>query len=59
VGRYVGFHEVAVVPRDDGSAETVFHLRDPLEGPFAADVHWRIRDGVVLTSARVRLAGRP
>jgi 4'-phosphopantetheinyl transferase EntD len=56
VGRYVGFHEVALIPRADGTAEVALHLRRDLpkaEGPFAVDVHWRRLDGLVLTSARV------
>ncbi len=52
VRRYVGFQEVSVSPRGDGSASVSWRLR-PGEGPFAIDVRWRRFDGVVLTTARV------
>jgi 4'-phosphopantetheinyl transferase EntD len=50
--RYVGFLEVEVSPRPDGSAEVRQHLRDG-EGPFHLEVTWRRFDGIVLTAARV------
>lgn len=59
VGRYVGFQEVAVIPRADGTAKVALHLRRDLphaEGPFEVDVHWRRLDGLLLTSARVAAA---
>jgi 4'-phosphopantetheinyl transferase EntD len=52
VRRYVGFREVAVTPRADGTAE----VRPALaagEGPFAIEVRWRRVEGLVLTTARV------
>lgn len=52
VGRYVGFGEVAVVPRADQTAAARLHLRDG-EGPFDVDVRWERRDGFFVTSARV------
>jgi enterobactin synthetase component D len=62
VQRYVSFHEVAVLRRDDGAAEAILHLRRPPgraadEGPFEVQVAWsRIDDDVILTTARVRPA---
>jgi 4'-phosphopantetheinyl transferase EntD len=56
VGRYVGFHEVAVVPEADATARVALHLRDA-EGPFSVEVHWERRDGLLLTSARVARVG--
>jgi phosphopantetheine--protein transferase-like protein len=53
VRRYVGFQEVAVTPRPDGSARVVMHLPEA-EGPFDVDVRWLRRDGLVLTTARVQ-----
>jgi 4'-phosphopantetheinyl transferase EntD len=67
VGRMVGFDEVAVRHRDDGTAEVTLHLgagararagdagpRAP-EGPFDVEVAWLRRDDVILSTARVRL----
>ncbi|HLK35863.1 MAG TPA: 4'-phosphopantetheinyl transferase superfamily protein [Polyangiaceae bacterium] len=51
VRRFVGFQEVSVDPRPDGSARVTSRLR-PGEGPFAIDVRWRRWDGMVLTTAR-------
>ncbi len=56
VRRYVGFGEVAVSPRADGTALVVPGLRAQ-EGPFAIDVRWRRFDGIVLTTARVEPSG--
>jgi enterobactin synthetase component D len=57
VRRYVGFGEVAVSPRDDGTALVTAVLADG-EGPFVIEVRWRRFDGIVLTTARVtRVAG--
>jgi 4'-phosphopantetheinyl transferase EntD len=52
VRRYVGFLEVEVSPRADGSAVVRERLRDG-EGPFRLEVTWRRFDGIVLTAARV------
>ncbi len=52
VRRYVGFKEVSVSTRADGTARVTTHLEQQ-EGPFAIDVHWRRFDGIVLTTARV------
>lgn len=52
VRRYVGFLEVALTPRPDGTAVVVQALREN-EGPFAVEVRWRRFDGLVLTTARV------
>ncbi len=52
VRRYVGFGEVAVSPREDGTAVVLPGL-PAHEGPFAIDVRWRRFDGIVLTTARV------
>jgi enterobactin synthetase component D len=52
VRRYVGFGEVAVSPREDGTARVTPGLPAG-EGPFAIEVRWRRFDGIVLTTARV------
>jgi 4'-phosphopantetheinyl transferase EntD len=53
VRRYVGFREVTVQPRADGSARV--ELRLPAsEGSFDAEVTWVRREGLVVTTARVR-----
>jgi 4'-phosphopantetheinyl transferase EntD len=57
VRRYVGFKEVRVVPRADGSAFVATSLRDG-EGPFEIEVGWSRLYGVVLTTARVSRAER-
>ncbi len=54
VRRYVGFKEVSVSPRPDGTARVALRLH-PDEGPFAADVRWYRFDAIVLTTARVLL----
>jgi enterobactin synthetase component D len=51
--RHVGFGEVMVTPRDDGTAE----VRHCLERPFEIHGWWTIRDQHFLTSARARLPG--
>ena len=57
VRRYVGFSEVAVSPRPDGTAIVTAGLPDG-EGPFLIEVRWRRFDGIVLTTARVIPSGR-
>jgi 4'-phosphopantetheinyl transferase EntD len=57
VGRHVTFKEARVVPRHDGSALAELHLARDGEGPFAVDVRWMRRDGLVITSARIALGG--
>jgi 4'-phosphopantetheinyl transferase EntD len=52
VRRYVGFHEVAVRMRDDGSCEVTPYLSGG-EGPFTIDARWGHEDAIVVTSARV------
>jgi 4'-phosphopantetheinyl transferase EntD len=52
VRRYVGFQEVSVVPRADGSARVEARLREG-EGPFDVEVGWSRFDGVILTTARI------
>ena len=58
VRRYVGFHEVSVSTRSDGSADVTARLR-PGEGPFAIEVRWRrfertrFERTIVLATARV------
>jgi enterobactin synthetase component D len=52
VRRYVGFKEVSVFTRADGTAQVTTHL-EHAEGPFAVEVRWRRFDGIVLTTARV------
>jgi 4'-phosphopantetheinyl transferase EntD len=52
VRRFVGFTEVSVTPRPDGTARVGLRLR-PGEGPFAADVRWARLEGLVVTTARV------
>jgi len=52
VRRYVGFHEVSLRPRHDGTWLVRMHL-PPAEGAFDVEVRWLRRDGLVLTTARV------
>lgn len=52
VRRYVGFKEVGVSTRPDGTARVSTQL-ERVEGPFAIDVRWLRFDGIVLTTARV------
>ena len=56
VRRYVGFGEVAVSPRDDGTALVTASLPDS-DGRFVIEVRWRRFDGIVLTTARVTRPG--
>jgi len=51
VRRYVGFEEVSVSLREDGTALVTPRLL-PTEGPFAIEVRWRRFDGIILTTAR-------
>jgi enterobactin synthetase component D len=53
VGRYVAFKEARVTPRDDGTTLAELHLANA-DGEFDVDVRWLRRDGLVLTTARVR-----
>ncbi len=55
VRRYVGFKEVSLVLRLDGTADVRARLRTG-EGPFAIDVRWRRFEGIVLATARVEPA---
>lgn len=55
VRRYVGFDEMAVSPREDGTALVTPRLPST-EGPFVIDVRWLRFDGIVLTTARVERA---
>lgn len=50
VHRYVGFHEVRVTPAPDGTAAVSVQLQ---EGAFRCEVRWLVRDGTILTTARV------
>jgi 4'-phosphopantetheinyl transferase EntD len=51
VRRYVGFHEVCVSPRVDGTADV--RPRLPEKTSFAIDVRWRSLEGAILTTARI------
>jgi 4'-phosphopantetheinyl transferase EntD len=51
--RHVGFAEVRVTPKSDGTAE----VRHGLERPLEIHGWWTIRDQHFLTSARARLPG--
>ena len=53
VKRYVGFLEIAVALKDDGGGEVTPHLPEG-EGRFAFEVRWMRREGLLLTTARVR-----
>lgn len=53
VRRYVGFTEVALSMRPDGTASVEAFLVDG-EGPFDFDVRWRREGGLIVTTARVR-----
>jgi 4'-phosphopantetheinyl transferase EntD len=52
VRRYVGFHEVAVHLRGDGTGGVTPFLAHG-EGPFAFDLRWEREGALILTSARV------
>jgi enterobactin synthetase component D / holo-[acyl-carrier protein] synthase len=56
VRRYVGFREIALSPRADGTAPVTSGL-PASEGPFVFEVRWRRFDGIVLTTARVTPSG--
>ena len=53
VKRYVGFLEIAVTLEKDGTGQVTPHLREG-EGELAFEVRWMRRDGLVVTTARVR-----
>jgi enterobactin synthetase component D len=55
VQRYVGFLEVAVTLEDDGTGRVTPHLAEG-EGPFVLEVRWMKREGLLVTTARVRRA---
>jgi len=55
VKRYVGFTEIALTMREDGTGEVTPHLKDG-EGPFAFSVRWMRREGLLITTARVAAA---
>jgi 4'-phosphopantetheinyl transferase EntD len=57
VRRYVGFLEVSVTPRPDGTAEVQATL--PEKTSFAIEVRWRFVQGSILTTARVEAASLP
>jgi len=52
VRRYVGFLEVALRLDGEGAGEVTPDLRNG-EGPFAFEVRWMRREGLILTTARV------
>jgi enterobactin synthetase component D / holo-[acyl-carrier protein] synthase len=51
VRRYVGFHEVSVTPRPDGTAAVLSTLAE--KTGFAIEARWRLVEGAILTTARV------
>ena len=53
VQRYVSFQEAYVAPRADGGARAELRMK-PEEGRFDVDVRWLARDGLFVTTARVR-----
>jgi 4'-phosphopantetheinyl transferase EntD len=53
VRRFVGFKEVAVTPRPDGTAEVGDHLGAD-SGRYSIEVRWRRLQGLILTTARVQ-----
>jgi enterobactin synthetase component D len=60
LGRYVSFQEVAVERRPDGTAAVALYLRPdtgadaaPVPAPFEVQVGWLLREGFILTTARV------
>jgi 4'-phosphopantetheinyl transferase EntD len=61
VRRYVGFLEVEVTPRPDGTADVRSQLPEASDGAraFAIDVRWQRFAGLVLTTARVVMTARP
>ncbi len=52
VRRYVGFHEVSVVPDLHGWAEVDYHLKNG-EGPFVTEARYDWLHGRLVTSARI------
>jgi 4'-phosphopantetheinyl transferase EntD len=54
VRRYVGFHEVCVSPRADGTADV--RPRWAEKTSFAIDVRWRYVEGAIVTTARIEPA---
>ena len=52
VRRYVGFLEIAVTLRDDGTGEVTPYLKEG-EGPFVFAVRWMRWEGLLVTTARV------
>lgn len=52
VRRYVGFLEVAVTLRDDGTGQVTPHLREG-EGPFVFELRWMKMGALLVTTARV------
>jgi enterobactin synthetase component D len=54
VKRYVGFLEIAVLLRDDGTGEVTPHLREG-EAAYGFEVRWMKREGLIVTTARVTL----
>ena len=52
VRRYVGFREVALALRADGTAIVTPKL-PATEGTFVMEVRWMRRDGMILTTARI------
>jgi 4'-phosphopantetheinyl transferase EntD len=53
VKRYVGFLEIAVTLEKDGTGQVTPHLGEG-EGGLAFEVRWLKRDGLLVTTARVR-----
>ncbi len=51
VRRFVGFQEVSVTPRADGTAAVLLGL--PEKTRFAAEARWSRHQGIILTTARV------
>ena len=56
VRRYVGFLEIAVQLDAGGGGEVMPHLHEG-EGPFVSEVRWLRREGLIVTTARVRVGG--
>jgi enterobactin synthetase component D len=56
VRRYVGFTEVSLHVKDDGTALVEAHLSDG-EGPFDFETRWMRADGLIVTTAWVLRRG--